>query len=116
MYREAIERDPKRADAHNNLGLLLKRARKDFDQAEAMFRKAIELDPKDPIYHWNLSLLLEERAKSSDGASSSSWARFTLTSRDDMQDAIHETREYTRLGGQPGLAVARLAKLLAAPS
>ena len=110
-YEHCAKLDPKHARARNNLGVALKDVREDFDQAEAMYHKAIELDPKRADVHWNLSVLLEKRANSSDGASSSSWMLFCVPARDDLEDAIHETRECVRLGHSKGDA--RLKRLLA---
>ena len=56
-YRRAIEIDPNHALTHNNLGILLKNHRKDFDGAEAAYRRAIEIDPNNVYAHYNLCLL-----------------------------------------------------------
>ena len=44
-YRKAIEKDPKNADAHNNLAWLYCIKRKNLDLAESLALKAIDLDP-----------------------------------------------------------------------
>jgi lipoprotein NlpI len=54
--------------AHNNLGLLLKNVRKDFDGAEAAYRAAIAADPGHAKAHSNLGLLLQNERKDFDGA------------------------------------------------
>ena len=41
MYRTAIDPDPKDADAHLNLGVLLMK-HEDYDGAEEMYRTAIK--------------------------------------------------------------------------
>ncbi|MCX8053651.1 MAG: tetratricopeptide repeat protein [Armatimonadetes bacterium] len=48
FYNQAIEADPKYAEAYYNRGLL-RFARQDFVGAESDLNKAIELDPKDPM-------------------------------------------------------------------
>ena len=67
-YRRAIEIDPKHADAHCNLGLLLKNKRQDYDGAEKHYRKALEIDPKHDGAHNNLGVLLENHRQDFDGA------------------------------------------------
>ena len=49
-YKEAIRRDPKNADAYNNLAWLYYARRERMDEAEALARKAIELDPSKEQY------------------------------------------------------------------
>ena len=44
-YTRCIELDPTHAEAHSNLGNLLRDVRKDYDGAERSYRKAIELEP-----------------------------------------------------------------------
>ena len=61
-YRAAITADPRDANAHYNLGLLLENERKDFDGAEAAYRAAIAADPGHAHAHINLGLLLRTRA------------------------------------------------------
>jgi len=56
-YRRAIAIDPGHANAHNNLGVLL-RARGEPQQAEAAYRTAIELNPAHIDAWTNLGILL----------------------------------------------------------
>jgi tetratricopeptide (TPR) repeat protein len=58
-YRQALELDPKMADAHLNLGRLYHDAR-EWEKAEAHYRSAAEHDPHDPTPHFNLGVLLED--------------------------------------------------------
>ena len=60
IFREAIKVDPKDADAHPNLGDLLKRLGKDTD-AEASYREAIKVDPKHAAAHNYLAKLLAKK-------------------------------------------------------
>ncbi|WZP00660.1 tetratricopeptide repeat protein [Isosphaeraceae bacterium EP7] len=46
-YRKAIESDPKRADAHARLAVLVGMAGK-FDESSKQFARAVKLDPKNP--------------------------------------------------------------------
>ena len=83
-YTRCIALDPKHAMAHNNLGVLLKDVRKDYDGAERHYRKAIELNPKNAHAHRNLSIILEEQ-------------------KNDIPGAIKLMEECIRLGGVPGV-------------
>ncbi len=50
-YKKAIKKDPKNADAHNNLAWLYYTKREKLDEAENLVLRAIELNPsKDNIY------------------------------------------------------------------
>ena len=82
-YTRCIALDPKHAMAHNNLGLVLRTVRKDYDGAARHYREAIELEPKNTRAHWNLSIILEEQ-------------------RNDIPGAVKHMEEYVRLGGTPG--------------
>ena len=66
MLREAGARG--HAAANINLGLLLKKERKDVDGAEQAYRAAIEADPGYAAAHHNLALLLEDERQDMDGA------------------------------------------------
>jgi tetratricopeptide (TPR) repeat protein len=57
-YQKAIKLDPKIAEAHNNLGLVLHGKGK-VDEAIACFQKAIALAPKDANAHNNLGFALQ---------------------------------------------------------
>ena len=52
--------NPKDADAHLNLGNLLK-ARDNLDEAEAAYRDCLKVDPKYAAAHYNLGILLEDQ-------------------------------------------------------
>ena len=54
-FRMAAQADPKNVDAHNNLGVTLRR-RKDFQGAAAAFQAALQLRPKDARIHSNVAL------------------------------------------------------------
>ncbi len=58
LLEAAIEQQPDFADAHNNLGNVLK-ARGDFIRAEAAYRRAIEVAPTYFDAHFNLGIVLE---------------------------------------------------------
>jgi len=66
--RAAIQADPGNAEAHNNLGVLLKNERRDVDGAEKAHRAAIEADPGNAEAHSNLGLLLKNERNDVDGA------------------------------------------------
>jgi len=93
-WTRCVALDPKHVQAHNNLGILLKEVRKDYDGAERMYRKAIELDPKQTDARWNLSIILENQ-------------------KNDVPGAVKLMEEYVRLGGNPGVSDGkdRLARL-----
>ena len=61
-HRIAIELDPKLANAHNNLGNILREQHKN-KEAEAEIRKAIELDPKLAVAHCSLGVVLERAGR-----------------------------------------------------
>jgi tetratricopeptide (TPR) repeat protein len=48
LFREAIDLDPKNADAHTSLGVVREQQGK-LAEAEGLFRKAIHLDPKNAL-------------------------------------------------------------------
>ncbi len=59
-YKEAIRRDPKNADAYNNLAWLYYTKREKLDEAENLALRAIELNPsKEDIYHDTLEKIRE---------------------------------------------------------
>ncbi len=60
--RKAVERDPKDAKAHYNLGVVLHQQGK-LDEAVAECRKAIQLDPKFASAHAKLGTVLRSQGK-----------------------------------------------------
>jgi tetratricopeptide (TPR) repeat protein len=64
-YERALELDPRRADAHVNLGRQLHLAG-ERGRAEPHYREAVRLDPDDPTPHFNLGVLLEESGQRED--------------------------------------------------
>src|SRR5262249_500421 len=66
-YHMALALDPKRTDAHLNLGKLYHDAH-DFPKAEAHYRAAAESDPEDPAPHFNLGVLMEDFKRPQDAA------------------------------------------------
>jgi len=58
-YHLALEREPKMADAHLNLGKLYHES-KEWEKAEAHYRAAAEHAPRDPAPHFNLGVLMED--------------------------------------------------------
>ncbi|MFM8525471.1 MAG: DUF6165 family protein [Cyanobacteriota bacterium] len=60
LLRNALAMDPSFADAHNNLGIALRRSG-DPDAAIQSFRKALELNPQFPDAHNNLGLIFQEK-------------------------------------------------------
>jgi len=58
-YHMALALDPKRADAHLNLGKLYDDSG-EFGKAEAHYRAAGENDPEDPAPRFNLGVLMED--------------------------------------------------------
>ncbi len=115
-YMRCIALDPKHAAAHNNLGMLLKNVRKDYDGAERHFRKAIELKPTAAKYS-NLGALLKNVRKDHAGAEQMfrkaieldpklTAARWNLSvilenPKNDIAGAVELMEEYVRLGGIP---------------
>lgn len=61
-YRQAIAAHPDFAEAHNNLGLVLKQ-KGIFDQAAACYQKAINLQPDYAEPHYNLGDMLDDHGK-----------------------------------------------------
>jgi cytochrome c-type biogenesis protein CcmH/NrfG len=72
--RQAINLDPRRADAYLELGSVLETG-KDFSGAIDAFRRAGELSPRNPVPHYRLSRL---------------YARMGDSARADAERAIHE--------------------------
>ncbi|MFB3886524.1 MAG: tetratricopeptide repeat protein [Thermodesulfobacteriota bacterium] len=59
-YKKAIERDPRNADAYNNLAWLYYAKKENLDEAEDLASKAMELNPsKDKIYRDTLQKIRE---------------------------------------------------------
>lgn len=59
-YKKAISKNPKNADAHNNLAWLYFIETKNLDEAERLALKAIELNPaKKDIYQDTLEKIIE---------------------------------------------------------
>lgn len=59
-YKKAIKRDPKNADAYNNLAWLYYRKGEKLEEAENLVLRAIELNPsKDNIYRDTLEKIRE---------------------------------------------------------
>jgi protein O-GlcNAc transferase len=61
-YRLAIASDPGFAEAHNNLGFVLKQ-KGIFDQAAACYKSAIELQPDYAEPHYNLGDMLDDHGR-----------------------------------------------------
>lgn len=60
-YRKAIEKDPKNADAYNNLAWLYYSKGENLEEAEALAKKALALDPsKGPLYRDTLEKIKEK--------------------------------------------------------
>jgi tetratricopeptide (TPR) repeat protein len=66
-YRKAVALRPRHAEAHNNLGLLLRR-RGDLDEAVDAFRRATAFAPALAAAHYNLGLALAARKAWGDAA------------------------------------------------
>ncbi len=61
-YREAIRKEPRNADACNNLAWLYYTKKENLDQAEDLARKAMELNPaKEDIYRDTLEKIREAK-------------------------------------------------------
>ena len=84
LANKAIERDPLRPAAYNNLGRALLAVNRDAE-AEAAYRKALELDPDGAYRHLTLGLTLLLQGKT-DAA---------------LQEMQQETEELWRLSGLP---------------
>ena len=61
-YRQALELDPGRADAHLNLGRLLHEGG-DFEAAERHYRAALAGTGEDPTAGFNLGVVLEDQGR-----------------------------------------------------
>jgi Tfp pilus assembly protein PilF len=86
-YRSAIDVDAGFAEAHNNLGLLL-RDRRDDDGAIAEFELAVKADPKLASAQANLALALEDAGRGDDAARAYAKAA-ELAPKDAMLRANH---------------------------
>jgi tetratricopeptide (TPR) repeat protein len=64
-YRQALELNPRMADAHVNLGRL-HHAAGDYGQAEAHYRVAAELSPADPVPRFNMGVLFQDIGRRGD--------------------------------------------------
>ncbi len=65
-YEKAIEKDPKNADAHNNLAWLYYMRHENLDLAECLALKAVELNPcKGDIYQDTLERIRELKSSNS---------------------------------------------------
>jgi tetratricopeptide (TPR) repeat protein len=63
-YKKAIEKDPRQADAHNNLAWLYCTRGEKLDQAETLALKAIELNPsKERIYRDTLEKIRDKKGQ-----------------------------------------------------
>jgi tetratricopeptide (TPR) repeat protein len=61
-YRKAIEKNPKNADAYNNLAWLYYTRGENLEEAEALAQKALELDPsKNSTYEDTLEKVREKK-------------------------------------------------------
>ena len=125
-YARCIALDPKHAAAHNNLGMLLKLVRKDYDGAERQYRKAIELKPTAIRYN-NLGSVLKDARKDYDGAetmyrkaieldpkhASACWNLSDLLEkqRNDIPGAIEFTEKYIQAGNPDNDGEQRLEEL-----
>ena len=64
-YKECLRINPDSAEAHNNLGALLKEMGKKED-AEAEFQDALRINPNDAVAHNNLGVLLGNKGRKED--------------------------------------------------
>jgi tetratricopeptide (TPR) repeat protein len=127
-FRKAIEIDDSSADAHNNLGVVLKESGK-YAEAERAYRRAIEIDSKCTSAHLNLGNLLRDQGDYDGAAEELQTAialdptdpngywdlSFVLEKKGDVAGAIKLVEECVRLRGIPGRnCEQRLAKLRAA--
>jgi tetratricopeptide (TPR) repeat protein len=129
-YRAAICIDPKLADAHYNLGVLLKNERRDIDGAEEAYRMAICIDPKNAkAALCNLGGLLQTDRKDIDGAEAAFRAAICIdpknaiahlnlgmllhTQRKDIDDAEAAYRAVIRIDPKHAKALCNLGVLLA---
>ena len=110
-HRTAIAADPGCANAHNNLGILLKNARKDIDGAEAAYRAAIAVDPGYADAHTNLGVLLAGGRGDFDGAEAAYHAAIAADpgyadahTNLGVLFAQHAQRSESQSGGELGIA------------
>ena len=72
------------APAHNNLGLILQRVRRDYPAAESAYRAAVAIAPEYAIAHTNLGFLLQDVKSDFDGAE----REYRLAVRCDPSNAV----------------------------
>ena len=65
IFRALVRRDPKFAEGHNNLGLVLLQSG-DTRKAEAEFEEAVRLKPQFAEAHYNLALAFRQQGKESE--------------------------------------------------
>ena len=76
--------DAMHAPAHNNLGLILQRVRRDYPAAESAYRAAVAIAPEYAIAHTNLGFLLQDVKSDFDGAE----REYRLAVRCDPSNAV----------------------------
>ncbi len=62
LLREAIELDPKNADAYEALGVFLSKQNK-LDEAIALMKRLVEIDPEEIMAHTNLSIYYMQQGR-----------------------------------------------------
>ena len=83
FYEACIAKDPRHAQAHNNLGAALSELGR-YREAEARFREAVAINPAYPDPHANLGVLLHARGLFEDAVAS---LRRALKLKPDFSDA-----------------------------
>lgn len=94
-YREAIRRRPDYAEAHNNLGVVL-RHRGSEQEAATHYREALRLRPDYPEGNYNYGLLLASQGRLTGAIEH---LRKSIEQRDDYADAHHALANVLKLRG-----------------
>lgn len=90
-YERALEIDSDCADAHNNLGSVLRKQGRP-DEAVACYRRALEIDPDYAEAHWNYGLMLLANGRFREGWAEYDWRWKRGGSR--RQDFGYPRREF----------------------
>ena len=104
LYRQAIARDDRHADAHINLGRLLQRDGL-ADEAERCYRKALEREPEHALAWFNLGTILEDTNRGEEAIAS------YLKSSDTLPDAHYNLARLYEKRGDRARAIVHLRAL-----
>jgi tetratricopeptide (TPR) repeat protein len=92
-YQKALEIQPQYAEAHNNLGNVLRQKGR-VDEAIIQYQKAVEIEPDFAMAHYNLGMVLAQK-----GLADEAIAQFKETLRFKPDDT--NAKEWLRRLGVP---------------